>query len=124
MPHLVQVNATGNTVKSWELGDQPLVIGRGDDVQIKVDDLEMSRRHCEILCSNGRHSVRDNNSTNGTFVNGRQVTTASLKANDQIKVGQTTFLYHVGTSTFLGIIEKATGKGFGTQLKDIYKEVE
>ncbi len=124
MPHLVQLNPEGHVVKSWELADQPLTIGRGDDVQIKVDDQEMSRHHCQIVAHEGRHAIEDQNSTNGTWVNGRRVTTASLRANDQIKTGQTTFVYHVGTATLLGFAERAVGKGFQTQLKDIYKEVQ
>ncbi|NQU09481.1 FHA domain-containing protein [bacterium] len=124
MPNLVQINKTGSVVKSWELRDDPVQIGRGDDVQIKIDDHEMSRRHCEITGNSGRHSIQDQNSTNGTWVNGRRITSAILKVNDQIKAGETTFLYHIGTSTMLGVAEKAMGKGFHTQLGEIYKDAE
>lgn len=124
MPHLVQIDKNGSVIKSWELRDDPLMIGRGDDAQIKIEDHEMSRAHCAISAKHGRHSIQDQNSTNGTWVNGRRVNAAGLKANDQIKVGATTFLYHVGTSTLLGVAEQAMGKGFHTQLGEIYKEVQ
>lgn len=52
-------------------------IGRGQDVNVHIDDPSVSRVHAEIVLSTPP-VIRDLNSTNGTFVNGKQVTEAVL----------------------------------------------
>ena len=50
------------------------VIGRGSDVGIRVDNADVSRRHCELqVWRDGRVLVRDLGSRNGTDVGGRRV---------------------------------------------------
>ncbi|WP_157073389.1 FHA domain-containing protein, partial [Kribbia dieselivorans] len=74
------------------------VLGRDDVADIVLDDPGISRRHCEIrVTHDGPHlvgSVRDLNSTNGTFVNGERVTASvHLRDRDRITVGRTTVTY-------------------------------
>ena len=120
MPWLVRLGPTGNSIQSWELGKDPLVFGREDDLPGHIDDQQMSRRHFNITFVNGSHILTDQGSTNGTWVNGRRVSNSYLKENDQIHTGQTRFLYQVGTSTFFGQAEKAVGGSFQDELKKIY----
>ena len=121
MPWLSQLDATGIVKKSWELGKEPVVFGRDDDVQVQIDDHQMSRRHFEVKLVGDSHVLHDLNSTNGTWHNGSRVIHAYLKANDRIQAGNTFFTYQVGTSTFLGILEHAAGTTIRDELKDIYK---
>jgi pSer/pThr/pTyr-binding forkhead associated (FHA) protein len=116
MPWLTQLDANGNVTKSWELGQNSVVFGRGDDAQVKVDDNEMSRHHFEIKFVNDSHVVHDLNSSNGTWHNGRRVTHAYLKTGDQVQAGQSRFTYQVGTSTLMGFV----GSSFKDELKQIY----
>ena len=51
------------------------------------DDEQMSRLHCSIVCENSRFLVRDNNSTNGTLVNGNPVSELDLRNGDVIEIG-------------------------------------
>jgi pSer/pThr/pTyr-binding forkhead associated (FHA) protein len=52
-------------------------IGRTDDNDLVVDDLGVSRRHAELRKSpTGSYEIIDLGSHNGTFVNGRRVTSA------------------------------------------------
>jgi two-component system, cell cycle response regulator len=120
MPWLSQLDAGGNVSKSWELGHEPVVFGRGDDAQVKIDDDEMSRRHFEIKFLNDTHVLTDLNSSNGTWHNGRRVSHAYLKTSDQVAAGKTRFVYQVGTSTMLGFVENAYGTTFKDELKQIY----
>jgi two-component system, cell cycle response regulator len=72
-------------------------IGRGGDVEFRLTDTEISRRHARIVRRGGDVLVEDLNSTNGTFVNGDQVETQRLNDGDKIQVGTTTILkfsYH------------------------------
>ncbi|MGH7163841.1 MAG: FHA domain-containing protein, partial [Planctomycetota bacterium] len=53
------------------LADAPLVLGRGEDTDVLLTDLKVSRRHCAIEpCGPARWRVRDLGSGNGTKVNG------------------------------------------------------
>lgn len=52
---------------------QEFVIGKSRAADYVINDSSISRKHAEITCKNGHYFVTDNASTNGTFVNGRQV---------------------------------------------------
>lgn len=67
-----------------------LLVGREESCDIRVQDAEASRRHCEVVWQNGAFVVQDLGSSNGTFVNGVQITAPTrLSAGDKIGVGQT-----------------------------------
>jgi pSer/pThr/pTyr-binding forkhead associated (FHA) protein len=69
-----------------------LVIGRGSDCDLVLDEPEMSRRHAVIENSGDGMYLRDLGSSNGTFVNGVQVRDAVLHPDDQIAFDQNRFL--------------------------------
>ena len=53
-----------------------VLIGRGDDCDIKLVSDRVSRHHCEILYKDGHYELHDLGSTNGTYVDGmRRVVT-------------------------------------------------
>ena len=76
------------------------VLGRDDTADIILDDPGISRRHSEIrVTTDGPHlvaSIRDLNSTNGTFVNSERVSSQRLTDGDRITVGRTTVTYRAG----------------------------
>ena len=57
-------------------------IGRDPDNDLVLEDLQVSRRHAELLGTGERWELRDLGSHNGTYVNGRSVTTAVLSPGD------------------------------------------
>ncbi|HEX5986083.1 MAG TPA: DUF3662 and FHA domain-containing protein [Nocardioides sp.] len=75
-----------------------IVIGRGNDADLRINDPGVSRRHAEIRIYPGdpatggtpQVSVVDLGSTNGVLVNGHKVSQATLDDGAQIKVGNTT----------------------------------
>jgi pSer/pThr/pTyr-binding forkhead associated (FHA) protein len=69
-----------------------LVIGRGSDCDLVLDEPEMSRRHAMIENTGDVIFLRDLGSANGTFVNGVQVRNAVLHADDQIAFDHNRFL--------------------------------
>jgi pSer/pThr/pTyr-binding forkhead associated (FHA) protein len=69
-----------------------LVIGRGNDCDLVLDEPEMSRRHAVIENSGDGIYLRDLGSANGTFVNGVQVRDAVLHPDDQIAFDTNRFL--------------------------------
>jgi hypothetical protein len=76
------------------------IIGRDESADIVVDDAGVSRRHSEIRVTNdGPHlvsSIRDLNSTNGTFVNGDRITSQRLEDGDRITLGRTSATFRAG----------------------------
>lgn len=69
-----------------------LVIGRGSECDLILDEAEMSRRHAVIENSGDGIFLRDLGSANGTFVNGVQVRDAVLYPDDQIAFDRNRFL--------------------------------
>jgi pSer/pThr/pTyr-binding forkhead associated (FHA) protein len=80
------------TGRRYEIDDE-IVLGR-EGATITLADAETSRRHAAIRIEAGRTMIEDLGSTNGTFVDGRQVHAATeLTGGETIKVGQTIFYF-------------------------------
>ena len=73
------------------LTELPVTIGRGDEADICIRDTWSSRVHCRLGVRDGQLFLEDLGSSNGTLVNGTQMTDATLHSGDQITVGITTF---------------------------------
>ncbi|NYG54195.1 FhaA domain-containing protein [Nocardioides perillae] len=72
-----------------------VVVGRGTEADIRVNDPGVSRRHAEFGVSRGadgtvRLAVRDLGSTNGVVVDGQKVAQSPLDDGSVVKVGNTT----------------------------------
>jgi hypothetical protein len=66
----------------------PVLIGRGSDCQIRLDnDLGVSRRHAELYQQAGKVRLRDLESTHGTAVNGYKIKDKELVSADKIRLG-------------------------------------
>ena len=67
-------------------------LGRGNDVDIRLEDPGVSRHHAEVIV--GEPSLlQDLNSTNGTFLDGNRVTRAELTDGSVIRLGSTELVY-------------------------------
>ena len=79
------------------------VIGRQTDCQIRIPSANVSRHHCEVSASDdGRITVRDLGSSNGTFVNKQKVTQAAVNAGDLLSLGGFVFVVKVdGKPSFI-----------------------
>ena len=53
----------------FPLSETPIVIGRGSDCDIRINDHSVSRRHARLQPGAEGHYAVDLQSTNGTFVN-------------------------------------------------------
>ena len=64
-------------------------VGRATGADFIVDAPLVSRVHCRIVAlPDGNLEVRDLESTNGTFVNGRRIDSARLASGDKIRIGR------------------------------------
>ena len=80
--------------KVFEISRTHCVVGRDDGCDIRLtDDLMASRRHAYIIKRDDTYTVRDNNSTNGTFVNGRRLAEQVLRTGDVVQFGNSKFRF-------------------------------
>jgi len=78
--------------KVYDVGDE-LTVGRAAGCQISLaDDTFVSQLHARLFRRDGRHYVEDLGSTNGTFLNRKQVSAPiALRRGDRLQVGKTVF---------------------------------
>jgi two-component system response regulator HydG len=81
------------TAGEFELGPKGATIGRDKSNTIRVDDPLVSSFHCRIERYSDEFTLVDCNSTNGTYVKGRLVEKVPLTDGDDIRIGQTDFLF-------------------------------
>jgi hypothetical protein len=91
-PLVLEVNGTRHPL-------QPpgLVIGRGSDADLRINDPGISRRHAQIRVAAGpqlKIDIVDLGSTNGILVNGQRVQQAALHEGSRIEIGSTRMLVH------------------------------
>jgi len=81
---------------SFPLVGNQVIIGREEGLDISLQDPESSRRHARITWQAGQFVIEDMGSTNGTFVNGVQITSPQiLNAGDSVGIGQTALVFQV-----------------------------
>jgi peptidoglycan lytic transglycosylase D len=66
---------------------RPFVIGRELDCDVRIEDGRVSRKHVEVSIEDGRWIVRDRQSGNGVFVNGRRIDTLPVDQSLTITLG-------------------------------------
>jgi hypothetical protein len=73
--------------KTMAITHEALVIGRTPECSIVLGDTNVSRRHAQVALHDGAVVVTDLGSTNGTFLNGRRVTRATVRPGDELTIG-------------------------------------
>jgi hypothetical protein len=75
-----------------------IIIGRGDECDVIVNDRQVSRQHAKLIREEARYKLIDLDSKNGTFLNGVQVKSKPklLSDGDQIGIALSTRLIFVG----------------------------
>ena len=73
------------------LKDEKNTFGRGDDCTVLLDDITVSRHHCEIISKDGDLILTDIGSTNGTYVNSNQIESCKIETGDVMQIGKFVF---------------------------------
>lgn len=68
--------------------------GRSSSSDIFLDDVTVSRKHCQFIADQGGHLVRDSGALNGTYVNRERVDQSHLHAGDEVQIGKYRLTYH------------------------------
>ena len=121
--------------REYELLSDIVRIGRAPHNTLPVLDEKVSQEHCVIEKKESHFYVRDLNSSNGTFLNGKAITgTRVLSSGDLIKAGDTTLYFEEtvherrpGLTTMAGVAQREMekkGKGYRTMLAEVVSEVK
>jgi predicted component of type VI protein secretion system len=78
------------TPREIRVSHLPALLGRGDQSDVRVPDMWVSRRHCRIEERCGTPVVRDLGSMHGTWVNDERVQEAEIHPGDKLSIGLTT----------------------------------
>lgn len=93
-PGMIVVRQGKEPGRIYEVRKERLTIGRSRESDIFLEDLAVSRLHTTVgRDESGRYIIRDENSANGTYVNGQRVTEHVLEEGDEIQVGQTVLAF-------------------------------
>lgn len=73
-----------------EMGE--MVAGRSPECDIWIEDNMISRKHFTIRRDDKEMTIKDLKSTNGTYLNNKRITTATLNAGDKIQISKETII--------------------------------
>ena len=87
--HVLVVDGA-NKGERADLAQAPILIGRGADAAIRLDDDYVSTRHARIAASGDQWFVEDLGSTNGTYIGSARITQpTTLTLGTQVRIGKT-----------------------------------
>ncbi len=81
--------------KSFPLPSSVTTIGRRHSCDLCVPLTSVSRKHCQLNHDDGVLKIRDLDSRNGTYLNGKRINEAAIQAGDSIKIGPLTFVLQI-----------------------------
>ena len=86
-PHLIVLYPQAQ-FKQIPLETGTVILGRGQDAGIRLDDELVSRKHCSITFDGKSVIVKDLGSTNGTYVDGQPVNELVLEPDNRLQIGK------------------------------------
>jgi pSer/pThr/pTyr-binding forkhead associated (FHA) protein len=90
VPTHVAIVSGSNSGQTLSLDHAPIVIGRGADAQIVLDDDYVSTRHARIAVSADQWFVEDLGSTNGTYIGTVRIhQPTAISVGTQVRIGKT-----------------------------------
>ncbi len=98
-------------------------IGRATENDIVIPDVLASRHHATLIATPGGMEIRDNRSSNGTFVNGTRVEAAMLEDGDVVTIGNIDLLFSDGELVRRTDTEAATSTG-GLDVRSVSWTIE
>ena len=87
------VSLRGNPDREIVLSTDRVLIGRGDEADVRIDSVFVSRYHALILRDGKQDVLLDLGSTNGVLVNSRRIVRRALRDRDLIQIGPTRVTY-------------------------------
>ncbi|SDS61438.1 FHA domain-containing protein FhaB/FipA [Microlunatus soli] len=89
-PRVMTITNGSNAGMSAELAAGMIMIGRGADCQLILDDDYVSTRHARVVAGENGIYIEDLGSTNGSYVNGLRITApTTITLQDTVRIGKT-----------------------------------
>jgi pSer/pThr/pTyr-binding forkhead associated (FHA) protein len=89
-PRVFTISQGNQAGLSADLGGGVIMIGRGADCQLILDDDYVSTRHARVVGTPNGIYIEDLGSTNGTYVNGQRITSpTTITLADTVRIGKT-----------------------------------
>ena len=89
-PRTLQITEGPNSGQSIPVADQPILLGRGTDAAIRLDDDYVSTRHARFATNGEQWFVEDLGSTNGTYIGSHRVTAPTpITVGTAVRLGKT-----------------------------------
>ena len=83
------VEFSGKLVRQYTLGDErKVLVGRSSECDVVIDNLGVSRTHCELFWAGHCWVVQDLHSNNGTLVNNKKIVTHNVNDGDEIAISK------------------------------------
>jgi hypothetical protein len=79
--------------RTHEITKPSVVLGRSREADVRIPDVNVSRRHAELRQENAGYWIVDLGSTNGVEVNGKRVDRARMRDGDRITLGSTEVVF-------------------------------
>ena len=87
----LQLKFKDTILKEFVTDKNEIAIGRDSGNDLCIDNLAASSRHARVFKGpDDKYAIEDLNSTNGTYVNGKEVIIQALDNNDQVTIGKHT----------------------------------
>lgn len=87
------ITVQGEAEREVSLKSDRILVGRGDEADVRIDSVFISRYHALIVRDGNRDLLLDLGSTNGLLVNSRRVLRRALRHRDLIQVGPARVMY-------------------------------
>jgi len=81
--------------KAFSVASDATIIGRRHDCDLCIPLMVVSKRHCQLNLNKEEVKIRDLDSRNGTFLNGKRIDETTVQAGDYIRIGPLTFLLQI-----------------------------
>ena len=90
MPTRLVISEGSNAGITVPLEGAPILLGRGADATVRLDDDYVSTRHARFVRNGDDWYIEDLGSTNGTYIGSQRITTPVMVAvGVQVRVGKT-----------------------------------
>lgn len=109
--YLIPLSRVGTTLSIGEVCS----VGRDGACDVTLADPFVSSRHARIERRGGTFTLRDLQSRNGTFLNGNKITESTLSLGDQIKFGESVYVFSESPAEHGELVSK--NKAWNEQLR-------
>jgi len=114
-PYLERYPELGGPPERVSLAAVPVTIGRAENADLTIYSNVVSKAHAVLIKVGERYAIRDLQSTNGTFVNGRRVAEQLLTDGDIVHFAQIEFCFRDQTADSSGHVKDRKPDVLGTQ---------